>query len=92
MSTTLVTSIYFECEYQYFALGPTIGERYSCHGIPYGDLYDPYVRNVTGVHQPGHSNSDVIGFYTYHDTSVVFIPRGLAQYCKIFLLFLPKNV
>lgn len=39
---TLVTSINFACQFHYFALGPTLGERYSCNGEPGGDLYDPY--------------------------------------------------
>lgn len=73
------------CEYQYFALGPTLGERYACHGFPSGDLNDPIVRSITGVHDPGRNNSDVIGFYVYHDTQLHFIPRGLPQFCKTHL-------
>lgn len=82
ISITFVTSVYFECEYQYFALGPTLGERYSCHGLPSSDFNDPIVRGITGVHEPGRNNSDVIGFYMYHDTHLQFIPRGLPQFCK----------
>lgn len=88
ISITLVTSVYFECEYQYFALGPTLGERYYCHGLPISDFNDPIVRGITGVHEPGRNNSDVIGFYVYHDTHLHAIPRGLPQFCKIHRSFI----
>lgn len=72
----------YEC---YFGTWGTLGTIYRCNVKNEVNLLsqnESEVQNVTGTHQDGYNNDNVVGFSINNNGQIHFFPRGLTKFFK----------